>query len=336
MQAIVQSGYGSVDVLRLAEIGRPVVRPDEVLVRVRAASLHPDVWHVMKGRPFALRLMGSGFRRPKNPVPGTDMAGHVEEVGTSVTAFRPGDAVFGEVMRGHQWVNGGAFAEYVAVNHSLLSPKPAHITFEQAAAVPTAGIIAVHTLREAGPLRSGQTVLVNGAGGGVGAIAVQMAKAAGAIVTAVDTTTKLEMLLGLGADHAVDHTQQDVTRSGQRYDVVFDVPGNHPFAAWRRVLAPTGTYVMVGHDHFGRNGRAILGLIPRAMKLMLLARFNKQLPKPSFAMPDKQAAMKVLCGLLQSGKLTPVIHSTFPLRDVPQAMRLLQKGNVPGRIVITV
>src|SRR5918999_2456505 len=201
MKAIVHHEYGSPDdVLELEDIEKPVVKDDEVLVRVHAASVHPDVWHVVKGLPYVLRLMGAGLLKPKNSVPGTDEAGYVEAVGKDVTLFRPGDEVFGESVRGHQWHNGGAYAEYASVPEDQLALKPANLTFEQAAAVPTSGIITLQGLREYGQVQPGQKVLVNGAGGGVGTIAVQLAKSYGAAVTGVDSTGKLDLLRSLGAD----------------------------------------------------------------------------------------------------------------------------------------
>jgi NADPH:quinone reductase-like Zn-dependent oxidoreductase len=234
MKAIVQENYGSPDVLELKDIDMPMVNDDEVLVRVHAASVHPDVWHLVRGLPYVLRIMGAGLLKPKNPVPGTDMAGHVESVGKDVTRFRPGDEVFGESVRGHQWHNGGAYAEYVSVAEDQLALKPADITFEQAAAIPTSGLIALQGLRHQGQLQPGQKVLINGAGGGVGAIAVQLAKAYGAEVTGVDSTGKLDLLRSLGADQVIDYTQEDFTQGGERYDLIVDIPGNHSFSECRR------------------------------------------------------------------------------------------------------
>ena len=227
MKAIVQDTYGSPDVLELRDIDRPVVEDDEVLVRVRAASVHPDVWHVLTGLPYVLRVMGAGLRKPKNPVPGTDLAGVIESVGKNVTRFGPGDEVFGETLKGMQWINGGAYAEYATAPEDALALKPANVTFEQAAAVPTSALIALPSLRAGGEIQAGQRVLVNGAGGGVGAIAVQLAKAFGADVTGVDCTSKLDMVRSIGADQVIDYTQEDFTRRGERYDLIFDIPGNH-------------------------------------------------------------------------------------------------------------
>src|SRR5215212_6374833 len=205
MKAIVQEKYGSpYDVLNLKDVDKPMLKDDEVLVRVHAASIHPDVWHVVRGLPYVLRLMGAGLLRPKNSVPGTDVAGHVESVGKNVSQFEQGDEVFGETIKGYQWTNGEAYAEYVSVPEDQLALKPANITFEQAAAVPTSGLITLQNLPNDELLQQGQSVLVNGAGGGVGALAVQIAKAYGAIVTGVDGTTKLDMVRSLGAEHVID------------------------------------------------------------------------------------------------------------------------------------
>ncbi|GAA0824083.1 NAD(P)-dependent alcohol dehydrogenase [Streptosporangium amethystogenes subsp. fukuiense] len=335
MKAVVQDAYGSPEVLELREIDKPVVKEDEVLVRVRAASVHPDVWHVVSGRPYVLRLMGAGLLRPKNRVPGTDVAGQVESVGKNVTRFRPGDEVFGETIRGNQWKNGGAFAEYVSVSQDALASKPGNVTFEQAAAVPTSGLIALQNLPE-GRLRPGQSVLVNGAGGGVGSFAVQLAKAYGATVTGVDDKAKLDMVRSLGADRVIDHTREDFTRSGERYDLIFDVPGNHSFSDCRHALTPEGTYVLIGHDRFGDVGGRWLGSLPHFFKLMALSVFRSQLPTPSSSTPSRQDSMAVLRELLETGKLTPVIDRTYPLGEVPEAIRRLTGGRAQGKIVITV
>ena len=337
MKAIVQHKYGSPDdVLELQDIDKPVVMADEVLVRVHAASVHPDVWHVVRGIPYVLRIMGAGLRRPKNRVPGTDAAGHVESVGKNVTQFQPGDQVFGESIKGYQWVNGGAYAEYVSVPADRLALKPAGITFEQAAAVPTSALIALRSLRVEGKVRSGQRVLINGAGGGTGTFAVQLAKAFGADVTGVDSTRKLDMLRSIGADRVIDYTQEDFTASGQRYDLILDVPGNHSFSECKRALTPEGTYVLIGHDHFGDSGRRWLGSLPRAFKLMLMSRFVKQLPAVSFSTPSKKDSMALLKELIEAGKITPVVDRTYQLRDVPEAIRYMETGHAQGKVVITV
>src|SRR5918999_5807065 len=270
MKAIVQEKYGSPDdVLNLKDIDKPTVKEDEVLVRVHVASVHPDVWHVVRGLPYFLRIVGAGLLRPKNSVPGTDVAGHVESVGKNVRQFQQGDEVFGETIKGYQWTNGGAYAEYVPVPEDSLALKPANITFEGAAAVPTSGLIALQNLPNEGRMHPTQSVLVNGAGGGVGALAVQIAKAYGADVTGVDHTTKLEMVRSIGADRVIDYTKEDFTQSGERYDLIFDIPGNHSFSACRRVLAPNGKYVLIGHDRYdGQGAGRWLGSIPRVLKLV--------------------------------------------------------------------
>ena len=336
MRAVAQSGYGDpADVLSVRELPPPAVEAHEVLVRVRAASVHPDVWHVVTGLPGVLRLMGSGVRRPSPRIPGTDMAGEVESVGARVTRFRPGDQVFGETIAGMQWRNGGAYAEYVAVAEDALAVKPANVTFEQAATVPTAGLITLQNLPDLGLRGAGQRVLVNGAGGGVGAMAIQLARASGAHVTAVDHTRKLDLLRTLGADRVVDYTTEDVTRSGHRFDVVFDVVGNHPFSAYRRVLASDGIYVLIGHDHFGTQGRRWLGSIPRMFVLMARSMVERRLPRPPFAAPDRRESMDRFHELLADGTLDPVVDRTFPLDQVPDALALLASGRALGRIVIT-
>ncbi|KPJ92183.1 MAG: hypothetical protein AMS18_07890 [Gemmatimonas sp. SG8_17] len=335
MKAIVQEKYGSPDDLELREVAKPAVGDDDVLVRVRAASVHPDVWHVVSGRPYVLRLMGAGVSRPKNPIPGTDMAGIVERVGQSVTQFRQGDAVFGETIHTDQWTNGGAFAEYVSVHQDLLALKPDNITFEQAASVPTSGFIVLLNLRDPSQLRPGQKVLVNGGGGGVGALALQIAKAYGADVTAVDSTGKLSILRSLGADQVIDYTQEDFTRRGVRYDLIFDVPGNHPFSACKRALKPDGRYVLIGHERFGASGKRVFGLIPHFFKLMFLSRFVKQLRGPRLPMPTRKDAMAVLRELLEAGKITPIIDSTYPLSEARKALRHMTEDELQGKVIIT-
>jgi NADPH:quinone reductase-like Zn-dependent oxidoreductase len=335
MKAIVQDRYGSVDDLRLAEVHKPVAGTDEVLVRVRAASVHADVWHVVTGIPYVLRLMGSGVRKPKNPIPGTDMAGIVEAVGTNVTQFKPGDEVFGESRRGMQWINGGTYAEYVSVPEEILALKPANITFEQAASVPTSGVIALHNLQSVGLPKPGQKVLVNGAGGGVGTIAVQLAKAYGANVTAVDRAEKLEMLQSLGADHGIDYTREEFTRGSERYDLIFDVASNLRFSDCKRVLTPTGKYLVIGHDHYGTRGRRILRSLPQLFKLVALTPFTNHLTDANFSMPNQKDLMAVLKEFLEAGKITPVVGRTYSLSEVPQAIRYLMEGQVQGKAVVT-
>ncbi len=335
MKAIIQLKYGSPDSLELRDVDKPAVGDDEVLVRVRAASLHPDVWHVVSGRPYVLRLMGAGFSKPKNPIPGTDMAGIVESVGKSVTQFRPGDPVFGETIATQQWINGGAYAEYVSVRQDLLALKPDNITFEQAASVPSSGYIALQNLRDRSRLGPGRTVLINGAGGGVGTLALQIAKAHGAHVTAVDSTGKLGMLRSLGADEVIDFTQEDFTRRGVRYDLIFDVPGHRPFSAFRGALKPDGRYVPIGHEYYGASRKPVFGLIPHFLKLIFLSRFVTQLRGPGISMPTKKEAMTVLREFLETGKITPVIDSTYPLSQVREAFRHMIEDETKGKVILT-
>jgi NADPH:quinone reductase-like Zn-dependent oxidoreductase len=336
MRAVIQSAYGPAhEVLELGEVERPRIADDEVLVRVRATSVHADVWHVVTGYPYALRLMGSGFRRPKQPIPGSDLAGVVEAIGKNVTDFQVGDAVFGESHRRFQWVNGGTFAEYVAVPQDVLVTKPKNVSFEAAAAVATPGIIALFNLQNGELVRSGQHVLVNGAAGSVGSIALQVAKARGARVTGVDSADKLALVRSLGADDVIDYQQEDCTQGKARYDLIFDVASTLSLARCKRVLAPEGLYVFIGHDHYGARTGRVLGSIPRALSLTLQAFFRRNLPKPDFAAPIKGQCLSTLRDLLAAGQLTPHIGQTFPLSGIQEAMAALQDRNTCGRVVLT-
>lgn len=333
MRAVVQDTYGSPDLLRVAEVAEPVPAAGEVLVRVRAASVHPDVWHVVTGRPYVLRLMGSGVRRPRERVPGTDVAGVVEAVGAGVTRFRPGDAVFGETLRVNQWRNGGAYAELVAAPEDGLAQMPSNVSFEEAASVPTSGLIALHhvPVEHAGP---GASVLVNGAGGGVGTLAVQIAKAYGATVTGADLPARLDLVRRAGADHVVDVSVTDVTRAAERYDLVVDVPGNHPYPAWRPVLRSDGRYVLVGHDHYGAAGHGLLGSLPRFAGLLARSVVDRHLPRASVTLPPRQQSLETLRALLASGALTPLVDRTFALDEVSEAIRCLASGANRGKVLV--
>ena len=335
MKAIVQDRYGSPDFLELREVDELVAGDDQVLVRVRAASLHADVWHVLRGRPYVLRIMGAGLRKPKDRVPGTDLAGRVESVGTKVTRFRPGDEVFGQSLAVNLWRNGGAFAEYAAVPEARFERKPARLTFDQAAAVPTSGSIAMQGVRDEGRVQAGQRVLINGAGGAVGTFAVQLAKAYGADVTGVDVTGKLDVLRSIGADRVIDYTREDFTQSSQRYDVIIDLPGNHPWSDLRRALTPKGTYVLIGHDQYGSAGHRWFGSLGRFAKLLVISPFVSQL-HPFRGTKDPGDRLVVLKQLIEAGKLMPVIDRTFPLSEVPEAIRYLESGQAVGKVVITV
>jgi NADPH:quinone reductase-like Zn-dependent oxidoreductase len=292
--------------------------------------MHPDVWHVVVGYPFALRLMGNGVRRPR-PIPGTDVAGTVESVGKSVTRFKIGDEVFGECAK-HGWVNGGAYAEYVAVPADHLALKPPNVSFEQAAAVPTAGFIALNSLGGANrPKRA--TVLVNGAGGCMGPIAVQIAKADGAEVTAVDCAEKLPMLRALGADRLIDYKKEDYLRSGECYDFILDVVGVRSPHEYRHALTPHGHYVPIGHAHYDRTRNPILGDLPMFIGLLLKALLDPEKRK-NMSIPKKPEATEILRRFLEAGQVTPVIGKTFALDDVVAALRCMQEGALIGRAII--
>lgn len=331
MKAVIQSGYGPPEqVLSVREVDMPVPQDDEVLVRVRAASMHPDVWHVLAGYPFVLRLMGNGIRNPR-PIPGTDMAGVVEAVGRNVTRFKACDEVFGECSK-HGWMNGGAYAEYVAVPQDFLALKPRNVSFEQAAAVPTSGTIALNNL--GGIVRpKRETVLINGAGGCMGPIALQIAKTDGARVTAVDCAEKLPMLRALGADDVIDYRNEDYLRNGRRYDFILDVVGfRHP-DEYRDALTPKGEYLPIGHAHYDDSVKRVLGDIPRYAALMVKAMRDPEKRK-SMRIPKKPEAAEIFRGLLEGGKLTPVIGRTFALTEVAAAMKCMQEG-VLGRVIVT-
>jgi NADPH:quinone reductase-like Zn-dependent oxidoreductase len=336
MRAVVHERYGDIDGLRVREVDVPTIGDDQVLVRIHAASMHADIWHTVTGLPSVLRVMGGGLRRPKEPIPGTDMAGVVESVGSSVTRFAPGDEVYGETVTWNLWRNGGTYAEYVAVAETLLQPKPARLSFEEAAAVPTSTTIALRALHVEGDLHAGQHVLINGAGGSVGIFAVQIAKAGGAHVVAVDDATKLELLRTIGADAVVDYRTRDITRGDDRYDLVLDIASVRSFDEWRRILRDEGRYVMIGHDHYGATGHPWFGSLGTFAKLLLRTPFTKQLPPPAFSSRDQEPPLVVISRLIDDGAITPVIDRTYPLEQVREALRYLTTGNPRGKIVLTV
>jgi len=336
MKAIVQTRYGEPqDVLELREIDTPEAGDDEVLVQVRATSVHADVWHAVCGRPILVRLMGAGLLRPKDLVPGTDLAGVVESVGRKVTRFKVGDAVFGESSMKLQWRNGGTFAQFAAVPEGALEQKPENVSLEQAASVPASGHIALLNLRGSAEVRPGHRVLINGAGGGVGSIALQVAKARGATVAAVDRAGKLEMLRRLGADQVIDYRQEDFTQGDERYDLIFDVASTLSLEDCKRVLNPTGIYLIIGHDQYGAAGGRLLGSLPHFFKLVALSPFDRHLPSSSTLEPGTAEIMAELRKLLEAGRLTPVIDRTFPLSEARAAMRYMQDGGGLGKILIT-
>lgn len=321
MRAITYTVYGPPEVLSLTEVSQPAPGPDEILVRVRAASVNPLDWHFMRGTPYLVRLM-TGWLRPKNPRLGVDLAGTVEAVGGNVTAFKPGDEVFGAAR--------GAFAEFVCAPAGRLVSKPANVSFTHAAAVPIAGLSALQGLRDTGGIRPGQKVLINGAAGGVGTFAVQIARALGAEVTGVCSTRNVELVRSLGAAHVVDYTREDFTRSGTRFDLILDAIGNHPPAALRRALTPTGTAALVGGSNAGR----WLGPTADMIKASASSTFSRQKLRPVMARLN-QPDLVVLAKMLQAGKVTPVIDRTYPLRDAPAAIRYLETGRARGKVVIT-
>ena len=335
MKAVLQNHYGDSRDLQVGQVEKPRPGPDEVLVEVKAASVHPDVWHVVAGRPYVLRLMGAGVLRPTCKIPGTDFAGIVREVGNKVVDFKPDDRVFGESIRGMQWVNGGTFAQFVAASSEGLAKIPADIPFEVAAAVPTAGLIVLLNLAQVDPLPKNANVLVNGAAGGVGSIALQVLKARGAHITAVDHHDRLDALRELGADVVVDYTQHDFTQGDARYDLIFDIPGNHPYASCQRVLAPAGKYILIGHENFGKQGRRAFGLLPKFFGLMFRALRDPQLARATMKGPPKRESMRLLADLLAQGKLRPQIGATYPLEQIVQAMEHLESGNSRGKILLT-
>jgi NADPH:quinone reductase-like Zn-dependent oxidoreductase len=335
MRAIIHLQYGSADGLELRDVPRPAPAEGEVLVRVQAASMHADIWHLVTGRPYFMRLMGAGLRSPGGKIPGTDLAGVVEEVGRGVTRFQVGDAVFGECVRGHQWLHGGAFAEYAAVPERSLAKKPAGLGFEEAAALPTSAFIAYQAVFDEGALRPGEKVLVNGAAGGVGLFAVQLARASGAHVTGVDGPDRLELLRRAGVDRALDYTLQDYTTGAERYDLIVDVPGRQPLSRCLQVLAPGGRYVYIGHDHFGATGGRWLGSLGRVLRLVLLRLMKGERPRmPVFS--GAQVRLAALVRLFEEGKLVVPIDRVFPLAEVPAALRYLQEGRARGKVVIQV
>ena len=323
MKAIVRDRYGSPDVLELRDIEMPVVKADEVLVRVRAASLNQADLDYLYGRPL-LTKMGTGFRRPKNRGVGLDAAGLVEAVGTDVTAFKPGDAVFGDLTQ----FGYGAFAEYACAPERAWARKPAGLTFEEAATVPQSAVLALQGLRGGERIRPGDRVLVNGASGNVGPFAVQIAKAFGAHVTGVCSTAKMEMVRGLGADQVMDYTREDYTRSGQRWDWIVDVKGNRSLRENRRALNPGGAYVMVG----GPTSRIFAALF---LGPLISLASRRKMGLMMWWKPFKKEDVVRLEELIAAGKVKPVIDRTYPLAEVPEALRYLDSGHAKGKIVIT-
>jgi NADPH:quinone reductase-like Zn-dependent oxidoreductase len=325
MKTIVQDEYGSPDVLKLRDIGKPETEDNEVLVNVHAAGVNPGDWAIMSGLPYIARPV-YGLRKPKNAVRGTDVAGTVEAVGTGVRRLQPGDEVFG-LCSGL----GGAFAEYASVSEDALALKPTNLSFEQAAAVPMAGLVALQALRDHGGVRAGQKVLINGASGGIGTFAVQIAKALGAEVTGVCSTRNVDLVRSIGADHVIDYTWEDFTQKDQRYDFILDNVANHSLSDLRRALTPTGTLVPNGggfdNHWFASGGRVISAHV--------LNRFVSHRLRP-FLVSLKFEDLVVLKEMIEAGKVTPVIDRTYPLSEASQAIGYVGEGHARGKVVITV
>jgi len=324
MNAIVQDGYGPPEVLSLREIDRPAIGEDDVLVRVHAAGLDQGVWHLMAGMPYMVRLMGFGLRAPKTPVLGSDVAGTVEAVGRNVTRFAPGDEVFGTGV--------GTFAEYTLAREDKLARRPANVSFEQAAGVPVSGSTALQALRDAGRVRAGQDVLVIGAGGGVGTFAVQLAKALGARVTGVCSAAKAELVRSLGADAVIDYTREDFAKGPRRYDVIVDTAGNRSLVHLRRALASDGVLAIVGGEW---GNRWTGGFGRQILRAPLLSLFVGQRLRPVMA-KERSSDLDVLRGYIEAGGVTPAMDRTYPLADVPDAVRYMRSGAVRGKVVISV
>jgi NADPH:quinone reductase-like Zn-dependent oxidoreductase len=323
MRAIVQDEYGEAgDVLRLAEIDRPAIADDEVLVRVHAAGVDRGVWHIMAGLPYPIRLAGYGFRTPKTRVRGREVAGRVEAVGNDVTTVRPGDEVYG--------IGEGSFAEYSTVREAKVAPKPKNITFEQAAAAPVSALTALQAVRDSGKVQAGQQVLIIGASGGVGTFAVQIAKAFGAEVTGVCSTAKRILVRSVGADHIIDYTREDITDSGLRYDVIIDIGGHRSLTRLRRALTPHGTLVIIGSETGGR----WLGGFDRSLRAPVLSMFVGQKLRP-LANSENAPDLMELTELIETGKVTPVIDRTYPLSEAPAAIQHMVEGRARGKVVVT-
>ena len=322
MRAIVQDTYGSADVLELRDINKPEVGDDDVLVRVHAAGVDQGVWHLMTGLPYLIRL-GFGLRAPKIRVRGMDVAGQIEAVGKNVTQFQAGDEVFGACD--------GSFAEYACGGEVKFAPKPSNLTFEQAAAVPVSACTALQGLRDKGEVQAGHRVLIIGASGGVGTFAVQLAKAFGAEVTGLCSTTKVDLVRSIGADRVIDYTRNDFAQTGQRYDVILDIAGNRSLSHLRRTLTPRGTLVIAGGEEGGR----WFGGVDRQIRALMLSPFVRHNLRSFISMASRED-LQFLKELIEAGKVTPVIDRTYSLSEVPEAIRYLEEGHARGKVVITV
>lgn len=322
MKAVVYTKYGSPDVLQFKEVEKPTPKENEVLVRIHAAAANAADWHILRADPFLVRL-AFGLLKPKYQILGADIAGRVEAVGGKVTQFQPGDEVFGDISA----CGFGGFAEYVSVPENALLLKPAGITFEEAAAVPMAAVTALQGLRDKGQIKAGQKVLINGASGGVGTFAVQLAKSFGAEVTAVCSTGKMDMVRSLGADQVIDYTKKDFTQNGQRYDLILAANGYHPISDYKRALSPRGVYVMTG----GSNAQLSQGMLLGPWHSMTGSKkMGNMLAKPN------RKDLAFVKELLETGEVVPVIDRCYPLSEVPEAIRYLEDGHAKGKVVIAV
>ncbi|MGH7540359.1 MAG: NAD(P)-dependent alcohol dehydrogenase [Gemmatimonadota bacterium] len=323
MKAIVQDRYGSADVLEFRDIETPAVGEDDVLLRVHAAGAGPDVWHLMTGRPYFVRLM-PGFYKWKGKALGRDVAGTVEALGANAAAFRPGDEVMG--------VAEGSFAELAVARADKLVPKPPRLSFEQAAAAPIAGLTALQAIRDVAKVQPGQRVLVVGAGGGVGSLTVQVAKAFGAEVTGVASSSKADLVRQIGADEVIDYTREDFTDGRRRWDAIVDTAGRRPLRHLRRALTPKGTLAIVGGEG---GGKWTAGLFRQILRAPILSLFSGQKLRPVVS-TENQEDLRALAELIEAGKVTPVVGKTYPLIEAPEAIRELERGHASGKIVITV
>jgi NADPH:quinone reductase-like Zn-dependent oxidoreductase len=325
MKTIVHDAYGTApeDVLRLAEVDRPTIGEQEILVRVRAASVDRGTWHVMAGLPYPIRLAGFGLRMPKGPNPGRSFAGTVESIGKEVTGLEPGDEVYGTCD--------GAFAEYARTNAGRIAPKPANLTFEQAAAIPVSALTALQAVRDQAQVQAGQKVLIIGASGGVGTFAVQIAKAFGAEVTGACSTAKMDLVRSVGADHVIDYTSQDFADGEHHYDAILDIGGNSRLSHLRRALTDRGRLVIVGGETDGR----LLGGTDRQLRALLLSPLVSQ-KLGTFIASENSDDLRVLRDLVECGQLAPAIDRTYPLSETPAAIRYVQEGRARGKVVITV
>lgn len=323
MKAIVQDVYGSEDVLQLRDIPKPAPAEGEVLIRVRAAGVDQGVWHLMTGMPYLVRLFGFGLKKPKVPVRGREVAGVVEAVGAGVTRFQPGDEVYGTCE--------GSFAEFVCAKEKLVARKPANLTFEETAAAPISAVTALQAVRDAGRVTPGQKVLVIGAGGGVGSFAVQLAKALGAEVTGVCSTSKVDLVRSLGAEHVIDYTRDDFSRAGALYDVILDTAGNRPLSVSRKALAPTGTLVIVG----GEGGGKLTGGFERSLGAPLAGLFSGQKFK-GLVSTENYRDLEALTSFLEAGSVKPAIDKVYAISEAPAAVAYMHEGRARGKVVVKI